>query len=203
MAKYSVKIESYTDIDLVSNTLANTLNVEPQTIHSKIRNVPCMFGSTESYENAKIIADAIIESGGKAIVIPMKLNNSNNRSEIHDNSSNKDSEKISQAHIKHCLSCGSLIGIESHTCSRCGCKEFESYEDYIKNRPIQSFSNEANHQGSLNRKYYKEGYKCPNCGKKAGKPIGFFSKTFSIGLKGLASNKIGKSYECENCRYTW
>lgn len=77
MAKYSVKIESYSDIDLVSNTLANTLDVEPQIIKNKIKNVPCMFGSAESYEKARIVADAVIDTGGKATIISLDLNNSN------------------------------------------------------------------------------------------------------------------------------
>lgn len=47
------------------------------------------------------------------------------------------------------------------------------------------------------------GYKCPNCGKMAGHQIGALSKSVSVGTLGLASNKIGKSYTCENCKYMW
>ncbi len=47
------------------------------------------------------------------------------------------------------------------------------------------------------------GYKCPNCGKFAGHPIGVIDKGFSIGTLGLASNKVGKTYKCENCGYMW
>lgn len=48
-----------------------------------------------------------------------------------------------------------------------------------------------------------EGYKCPNCGQHAGHPIGSVSKGVSIGFWGLASDKIGKTYECYNCKYMW
>lgn len=47
------------------------------------------------------------------------------------------------------------------------------------------------------------GYKCPNCGKAAGHPIGAVGKGISVGAFGLASNKIGKAYKCANCGYMW
>lgn len=47
------------------------------------------------------------------------------------------------------------------------------------------------------------GYKCPNCGKNAGHEITIIKKSASIGVFGLASNKIGKNYECKNCGYKW
>ena len=47
------------------------------------------------------------------------------------------------------------------------------------------------------------GYTCPNCKHRAGYPISTVSKSMSIGAFGLASNKIGKSYKCENCGYMW
>ena len=47
------------------------------------------------------------------------------------------------------------------------------------------------------------GYKCPSCGMMAGHKIGAISKSTSIGLLGLSSEKIGKTYKCENCKYMW
>ena len=49
----------------------------------------------------------------------------------------------------------------------------------------------------------ENGYKCPNCGMKAGYPISKVSKSVSVGTMGLAINKIGKTYKCENCKYMW
>lgn len=49
----------------------------------------------------------------------------------------------------------------------------------------------------------RNGYKCPNCGRAAGHPIGAIDKGLSVGTLGLASNKIGKTYKCENCGYMW
>lgn len=47
------------------------------------------------------------------------------------------------------------------------------------------------------------GYKCPNCGMKAGHKIGTTNKAISVSVLGLASDKIGKTYKCENCNYMW
>ena len=47
------------------------------------------------------------------------------------------------------------------------------------------------------------GFKCPNCEKNAGYKIGIVSKGVSVGLLGLASSKIGKTYKCKNCGYIW
>ena len=47
------------------------------------------------------------------------------------------------------------------------------------------------------------GYTCPNCGAKAGHKIGAISKGISIGVFGIASDKVGKTYKCEKCGYLW
>ena len=47
------------------------------------------------------------------------------------------------------------------------------------------------------------GYKCPSCGKHAGHEIKAISKAASVSMFGLASNKVGKTYKCENCGYMW
>lgn len=47
------------------------------------------------------------------------------------------------------------------------------------------------------------GYKCPSCGRMAGHRIGVISKSISIDMLGLASDELGKTYKCENCRYMW
>ena len=59
---------------------------------------------------------------------------------------------------------------------------------------------------NLKEEEYKKmncGYKCPSCGRKAGHPLNQFTKGLSVGALGLASNKIGKTYQCANCDYMW
>ena len=45
--------------------------------------------------------------------------------------------------------------------------------------------------------------KCPTCGSTKIKPITTIDRMFSVGIFGLASNKINKSYKCTMCKYTW
>ena len=45
--------------------------------------------------------------------------------------------------------------------------------------------------------------KCPTCGSTNVKPISGGERAMSIIGFGLFSKKIGKSYKCMNCKYTW
>lgn len=54
-----------------------------------------------------------------------------------------------------------------------------------------------------NEKKMNGGYKCPNCGMHAGHKINTVNKAVSVSVLGLASDKIGKTYKCENCGYMW
>lgn len=55
-----------------------------------------------------------------------------------------------------------------------------------------------------NRKRYNNYiYTCPVCGASKVIRISDASRTISVAVNGLASNKIGKQYECENCLHMW
>lgn len=45
--------------------------------------------------------------------------------------------------------------------------------------------------------------KCPTCGSTNIKRISTANRAVSIGVFGLLSGKIGKNYECKNCRAKW
>lgn len=45
--------------------------------------------------------------------------------------------------------------------------------------------------------------RCPTCGRQSGEKIGVASRVVSVGAFGLASGKIGKSFRCKSCGYTW
>lgn len=47
------------------------------------------------------------------------------------------------------------------------------------------------------------GPKCPHCGCTNIRKIGTFDRLTSIGVWGLASGKIGKQYECWQCKHKW
>ena len=44
---------------------------------------------------------------------------------------------------------------------------------------------------------------CPTCGSTNVKHISTLNRAVSIGVLGLFSNKIGKNYECLNCKVKW
>lgn len=58
---------------------------------------------------------------------------------------------------------------------------------------------------NLKKQEYGKGYgiKCPNCGQVNVKKISTTSRAVSVGLTGLASDKIGKTYKCPKCNYIW
>lgn len=58
-------------------------------------------------------------------------------------------------------------------------------------------------QQEKKKKKLQGGYRCPNCGGMSGHRIGAISKSVSIGIAGLASDKIGKTYKCSKCNYIW
>ena len=45
--------------------------------------------------------------------------------------------------------------------------------------------------------------KCPTCGSTNVKHISTLNRAVSIGVFGLFSSKIGKNYECLNCKMKW
>lgn len=44
---------------------------------------------------------------------------------------------------------------------------------------------------------------CPLCGSNNTERISTLSKAISVGTIGLASSKIGKQYQCKNCKHKW
>ena len=44
---------------------------------------------------------------------------------------------------------------------------------------------------------------CPMCGSKNTNRISTLNRAVSVGTLGLASSKIGKQYECKNCKHKW
>ena len=45
--------------------------------------------------------------------------------------------------------------------------------------------------------------RCPNCNSPNVQPISSVKSFFSIALGGIFSNMINKTYECNDCGYTW
>ncbi len=45
--------------------------------------------------------------------------------------------------------------------------------------------------------------KCPVCGSTNVEKISTASRVVSVGMVGMASNKIGKQYKCKSCKHMW
>lgn len=45
--------------------------------------------------------------------------------------------------------------------------------------------------------------KCPMCGSTNTEKIGTINRAASVAAVGLASSKIGKQYQCKNCKHKW
>lgn len=45
--------------------------------------------------------------------------------------------------------------------------------------------------------------KCPTCGSTNIKRLSLTGKVFSVEMVGLASNSVGKTFVCKNCKYKW
>lgn len=53
------------------------------------------------------------------------------------------------------------------------------------------------------RRLAAENMPCPICGSKNTKRISMVNRSVSVYTYGLASDKIGKQYECKNCKHKW
>lgn len=62
------------------------------------------------------------------------------------------------------------------------------------------------HEKTQARKAYEAAHpkpKCPTCGSTNVEKISTLNRAVSIGIVGLASDKIGKQFQCKNCGYKW
>jgi len=53
------------------------------------------------------------------------------------------------------------------------------------------------------KKYNNYEFKCPMCGSTKVKKISDLNRATSVAMLGVASSKIGKQYECDNCNHKW
>ena len=53
------------------------------------------------------------------------------------------------------------------------------------------------------KKYNNYAFSCPMCGSKKVKKISDISRAASVAALGVASSKIGKQWECDNCNHKW
>lgn len=90
-----------------------------------------------------------------------------------------------------CPSCGKVYPANEKMCNLC--KERLVSEAVYTNRL------------SIARQKAKEANlpKCPICGSTNLKKLSAINRSVSFGVFGFASNKIGKTYECQKCKATF
>lgn len=89
----------------------------------------------------------------------------------------------------------------------------ELFNEYVRNNPLYDPDEETRtylkrqaDKAEIERKYSSNNTskpKCPQCGSENIRPISTTSRLLSVGVFGLASGKIGKNYECLNCKHKW
>ncbi len=73
---------------------------------------------------------------------------------------------------------------------------------FTPKKPLESQESYDNRQAEYQRYLNDEAnkYKCPYCRSTNIKKIGLINRSTSVGLFGLASKKIGKQWECKDCK---
>lgn len=75
-------------------------------------------------------------------------------------------------------------------------------EDYEKNldKRLKAIAAQGQAQAAQNAAKHPT---CPICGSHNTERISTLNRTVSIATVGLASSKIGKQYQCKNCKHKW
>lgn len=86
-------------------------------------------------------------------------------------------------------------------------KDFEGYKQKKKQRVQENYDYRIKHIKTKSEVsapvIINTGLKCPVCGSRSVKRISTTSRITSVAMVGLASSKIGKQYECKNCKHKW
>lgn len=94
-----------------------------------------------------------------------------------------------------CTKCGEYYEIgelKENVCPKCGCTELLGENEYF-----------AREVGFVEQPTPKNVPKCPTCGSTNVRRISTLDRAVSVGILGIFSGKIGKNYECLNCKAKW
>ena len=89
-----------------------------------------------------------------------------------------------------CPNCGKVYPASEKMCKTC--------EEILVSEAVYS-----NRLSNARRAANSNIPKCPICGSTNLKKLSFTNKAVSIGVFGLLSNKINKTWECKNCKSTF
>lgn len=77
--------------------------------------------------------------------------------------------------------------------------DIEKYERIMNIRTINAQAQIRQNQAVYDAQHPQ----CPMCGSQNTQRISTLSRAASVAAIGLASSKIGKQFECKNCKYKW
>ena len=99
--------------------------------------------------------------------------------------------------MKKCPKCKTIYNDYDQYCLKCNYKL-----QFIQNSEIVDYSPNSN---LIDKPQSQQANtpKCPTCGSTNVKYISTLNRAVSIGVFGLFSSKIGKNYECLNCKAKW
>ena len=100
--------------------------------------------------------------------------------------------------MKKCPNCNTIYKDYDQYCLQCRYKL-----QYIEGTETIDYCSDIN---TINKKIQTQPTnlpKCPTCGSKNIKYISTLNRAVSIGVFGILSGKIGKNYECLNCKARW
>lgn len=99
------------------------------------------------------------------------------------------------SHFLYSLSISSLI---CYTCQK-----YNNKENRLTNIEVSFWCDKCN---TPQQQEYNENinqYLCPRCQSINIRKIGTLDRLTSVGFFGLASGKLGKTMECNDCKYKW
>lgn len=89
-----------------------------------------------------------------------------------------------------CPNCGKVYPASEKMCKTC--------EEILVSEAVYS-----NRLSNARRAANSHIPKCPICGSTNLKKLDALDRGFSVFMLGLGSNKIGKTYQCKNCKSTF
>lgn len=103
-----------------------------------------------------------------------------------------------------CPQCSQQIDDSVRACPHCGFDKISSYllqlerQKQAKYIDYTSFHNDIPIQPTINNTP-----KCPTCGSTNLSKVSTMSKAGSVFMWGLFSQKVKKTWHCNNCKYEW
>lgn len=111
--------------------------------------------------------------------------------------------EVDKKSIRKCTLCGREYLKPQAICPKCNIvlMKLSDYERLGMEANRANFQKEVERQEKLQKQQNIP--KCPICGSTDIKKLSTTSKVLGVGLLGLASKTVGKTYKCNKCGYYW